>query len=469
MAQFRSKPFGVTKSGEKVNEYIISNPGGLEVHVLNYGCVIKNILVPTKKGPVDVVIGHDTLADYENDFNSQGSTCCGAFVGRYANRIENAVFSVGGRAYHLEANNGKNHLHGTFPRKIYEVKSFGDTLLLEAESPDGEDGFPGNLKISVRYILTEDNALRMDYRVSSDADTVLNLTNHTYFNLDGERRCAEPEAQALRVPVSGGQQRDLPHRQHPAVAGTPMDFTSGKPLGRDIDTGFSQTTMVGGGFDHCFVIDRDRGSSQSLCAWATSEKSGISMKMYTTQPGIQLYTGNFLQDCPTPGKGGVPLQKYGGFALETQHFPCSPSHPEFPTHHPPRGQGLPRQHHAAFLHRTPVRTPLKRENGMTARPGGHFCVPGDLSLICTKSVFPPWAGCKKICGSIIARKKMQQESSRIKWAVLDSVCKKRYSLGSRGKALTKNATMVTRERFLQWQFWFPAALATLAATPALNC
>ena len=186
MAQFRSKPFGVTKSGEKVNEYIISNPGGLEVHVLNYGCVIKNILVPTKKGPVDVVIGHDTLADYENDFNSQGSTCCGAFVGRYANRIENAVFSVGGRAYHLEANNGKNHLHGTFPRKIYDVKYFGDTLLLEAESPDGEDGFPGNLKISVRYILTEDNALRMDYRVSSDADTVLNLTNHTYFNLDGE-------------------------------------------------------------------------------------------------------------------------------------------------------------------------------------------------------------------------------------------------------------------------------------------
>ena len=186
MAQFRSKPFGVTKSGEKVNEYIISNPGGLEVHVLNYGCVIKNILVPTKKGPVDVVVGHDTLADYENDFNSQSSTCCGAFVGRYANRIENAVFSVGGRAYHLEANNGKNHLHGTFPRKIYEVKSFGDTLLLEAESPDGEDGFPGNLKISVRYILTEDNALRMDYRVSSDADTVLNLTNHTYFNLDGE-------------------------------------------------------------------------------------------------------------------------------------------------------------------------------------------------------------------------------------------------------------------------------------------
>ena len=284
MAQFLSKPFGMTPNGEKINEYIISNPGGLAVSVLNYGCIIKNIWVPTKRGPVDVVLGHDT---------------CGAFVGRYANRIENAVFNVGGKTYQLEANNGKNHLHGTFPRKLYEVKTFGDTLLLEAESPDGEDGFPGNLKISVRYILTEDNALRMDYRVSSDADTIINLTNHTYFNLD--------------------------------VAGTPMDFRAGKPIGRDIDTGFSQTTMVGGGYDHCFVIDRGRGASQSLCAWASSDKTGISMKVYTTQPGVQLYTGNFLQDCPAPGKGGVPMQKYGGFALETQHFPCSPSHPEFPS------------------------------------------------------------------------------------------------------------------------------------------
>lgn len=135
-----------------------------------------------------------------------------------------------------------------------------------------------------------------------------------------------------RFHVYRGQRRDLPHRRILPVAGTPMDFTSGKPLGRDIDTGFSQTTMVGGGFDHCFVIDRDRGSSQSLCAWATSEKSGISMKMYTTQPGIQLYTGNFLQDCPTPGKGRRAAAKIqAALLLETQHFPCSPSHPEFPT------------------------------------------------------------------------------------------------------------------------------------------
>lgn len=140
MAQIRSKPFGVTKEGANVTEYILSNPGGLTVHVLDYGCIIKNIIVPAKNGPVDVVLGHDTMADYESDFTSSGSTCCGAFVGRYANRIENAVFSVGGKTYQLEKNNGENHLHGTFPRKLYRVKSFGDTLLMEAESPDGEDG-----------------------------------------------------------------------------------------------------------------------------------------------------------------------------------------------------------------------------------------------------------------------------------------------------------------------------------------
>ena len=217
------------------------------------------------------------------------------------------------------------------PAKIYDVKAFGDTLLLETESPAGEDGFPGNLKISVRYILTEDNALRMDYRVSSDADTILNLTNHTYFNLDGG---GDVLNQKLRIYASRyleGNNETCPTGNILPVDNTPMDFRAGKVIGRDIDTGFAQTTMVGGGYDHCFVIDRGRGASQSLCAWASSDKTGISMKVYTTQPGVQLYTANFLQDCPSPGKGGVPMQKYGGFALETQHFPCSPSHPEFPS------------------------------------------------------------------------------------------------------------------------------------------
>ena len=202
---------------------------------------------------------------------------------------------------------------------------------MEAVSPDGEDGFPGTLKIAVRYTLTDDNTFRMDYRVSSDADTIVNLTNHSYFNLDGG---GDVLNQKLRIYASRyleGNNATCPTGNILPVANTPMDFTAGKTIGKEIDTGFPQTTMVGGGYDHCYVIDRARGSSQSICAWATSDKTGISMKLYTTQPGIQLYTGNFLQDCPAPGKGGEPLRKYGGFALETQHYPCSPSHPEFPS------------------------------------------------------------------------------------------------------------------------------------------
>lgn len=358
MAQIRSKPFGVTKQGANVTEYILSNPGGLTVSVLDYGCIIKNIIVPAKNGPVDVVLGHDTMADYEDDFTSSGSTCCGAFVGRYANRIENAVFSVGGKTYQLEANNGPNHLHGCFSRKLYRVKAFGDTLLMEAESPDGEDGFPGNLKLAVRYTLTEDNTFRMDYRVSSDADTIVNLTNHSYFNLNGE---GDILGQKLRIYASNyleGNNQTCPTGAILPVANTPMDFTEGKLIGRDIDTGFAQTTMVGGGYDHCFVIDRARGSSQSICAWVTSEKTGISMKLYTTQPGIQLYTGNFLQDCP-PRQGRRAHAEVRRLCAGDPALPLQPFPPGVPHYGAAGRQGVPRHHHPALLHRQAVRKIVK--------------------------------------------------------------------------------------------------------------
>ena len=324
MAQFLSKPFGMTPNGEKINEYIISNPGGLAVSVLNYGCIIKNIWVPTKRGPVDVVLGHDTYADYVKDFESSGSTCCGAFVGRYANRIENAVFNVGGKTYQLEANNGKNHLHGTFPRKLYEVKTFGDTLLLEAESPDGEDGFPGNLKISVRYILTEDNALRMDYRVSSDADTIINLTNHTYFNLGGHSSgTVEDHVLTLRAsrytPMDSG---NIPVGTLAPVEGTPLDFRTPAAFGSRLhDKAFNG----GRGYDHNYALDGGEGPVAELWCPAT----GIGLEMTTSMEGMQLYTAGWLTE--RKGKGGAVYGQAHGVCLETQHFPNAVNCPAFPS------------------------------------------------------------------------------------------------------------------------------------------
>ncbi len=327
MAAIISRPFGVTHAGDTVTEYTLSNADGLSVSVLDYGCIIRSIIVPAKTGPVDVVLGHDTLAEYEQDTGSY----FGAFVGRYANRIEGAQFTLGGKTYPLEANNGRNHLHGCFARKLYRVKVFGDSLLMEADSPDGEDGFPGEMKISVRYTLTPDNALCMEYRASSDKDTLVNLTNHSYFNLDGEGDVLNQKLRLYCSEYLEGNEETCPTGRILPVAGTPMDFTMGKRIGQDIASGYPQMEMVGRGYDHNFIIDRARGASQSICAWASSDKTGVSMKIYTTQPGVQLYTGNFLDTNTVPGKGGTPCVKYGGFALETQHYPCSPSHPEFPS------------------------------------------------------------------------------------------------------------------------------------------
>lgn len=327
MAAITSRPFGVTHAGDAVTEYTLSNADGLRVSVLDYGCIIRSIVVPAKGGPVDVVLGHDTMAEYEADRNSY----FGAFVGRYANRIEGAKFTLGGKTYPLEANNGRNHLHGCFARKIYHAKVFGDSLLFEADSPDGEDGFPGEMKISVRYTLTPDNAFRMEYRASSDADTIVNLTNHSYFNLDGGGDVLGQKLKLYCSQYLEGNEETCPTGRVLPVAGTPMDFTAGKRIGQDLSAGYPQMEMVGRGYDHNYVIDRAHGASQSICAWASSDKTGISMKIYTTQPGVQLYTGNFLGQNEVPGKGGVPNVRYGGFALETQHYPCSPSHPEFPS------------------------------------------------------------------------------------------------------------------------------------------
>ena len=324
MAQIRSKPFGVTKEGANVTEYILSNPGGMSVSVLDYGCVIKNIIVPAKNGPVDVVLGHDTMADYENDFTSSGSTCCGAFVGRYANRIENAVFTLGGKTYQLEKNCGEHHLHGCFSRKIYEVKYFGDTLLMEAESPDGEDGFPGTLKIAVRYTLTDDNTFRMDYRVSSDADTIVNLTNHSYFNLNGGGTAMAHTLALAAERYLETSPGCLPTGRALPVAGTPFDFRAAKAVGRDIGTPAEQLRLVNG-YDHHFCVD---GAGLRRAAVLRGDSSGIAMTMDTTSPGVQLYTANWLSR--RGGKNGAVYEPRCAVCLEPQFLPDAVHHPNFP-------------------------------------------------------------------------------------------------------------------------------------------
>ena len=362
MAQIRSKPFGVTKEGANVTEYTLSNPGGLSVSVLDYGCVIKNIIVPAKNGPVDVVIGHDTMADYEADFLSPSSTCCGAFVGRYANRIENAEFSVGGATYKLEANNGPNHLHGCFNRKLYRVKSFGDTLLMEAESPDGEDGFPGNLKIAVRYTLTEDNAFRMDYRVSSDADTIVNLTNHSYFNLDGG---GDVLNQKLRIYASRyleGNNQCCPTGAILPVADTPMDFTAGKLIGREIDTGFAQTTMVGGGYDHCYIIDRPQFQPEHL-RLGHQRQDRHQHEAVHHPAGHPAVHGQLPAGLPQPRQGRQAAAEIRRLCAGNAALPLQPLPPGVPLHGAAGRQGVPRHYHPALLHRQAVRETVTTQNG----------------------------------------------------------------------------------------------------------
>ena len=381
MAQIRSKPFGVTRQGANVTEYILSNPGGLTVSVLDYGCIIKNIIVPAKNGPVDVVLGHDTMADYEDDFTSSGSTCCGAFVGRYANRIENAVFSVGGKTYQLEANNGPNHLHGCFSRKLYRVKAFGDTLLMEAESPDGEDGFPGNLKLAVRYTLTEDNTFRMDYRVSSDADTIVNLTNHSYFNLNGE---GDVLGQKLRIYASnyleGNNQTCptgaiLPGHRHRLCP----DHHGGRRL-------------------RPLLCHRPRPGLQPehLCM-GHQRKDRHQHEAVHHPAGHPAVHRQLPAGLSHPRQGRRAHAEVRRLCIGDPALSLQPFAPGVPHHCAAGGQGVPCHHDPAVLHRQAVRETLKMmHHTKTSAPAGVFCVAGgelpQSPTATTLSVCSRWHG-----------------------------------------------------------------------------
>lgn len=328
MTSITAEPFGITRSGEAVTRYELRNAAGMCVRILNYGCTVQSIFVPDAAGkPRDVALGYDDLTSYE-----AGNCFFGAVVGRYANRIRGAAFTLDGRDCVLPKNDGENHLHGVMAHQVFSGGVEGDALVLRRTSPDGEEGFPGTLRVAVRYRLTEDNALSVTYDAQTDAPTVVNLTNHTYFNLNGQDGStvldhvltlhAEEftECDAQLIPTG----RILP------VTGTPMDFRTAKPIGTEIDAGFSQL-QNGAGYDHNYVM-RSRDGALLPAAEVYSAKSGIKLKCFTTQAGVQLYTGNFLhQDTAPTGKGARRYPRRGGFCLETQHYPASPNFPQFPS------------------------------------------------------------------------------------------------------------------------------------------
>lgn len=319
------EPFGVTKGGEEVSRFRLTNGAGMSVDILEYGATIQSILVPSKNGKItDVVLGYDTLQDYE-----QGRCFFGALVGRYANRICDGEVRIDGKTCQMEKNDGDNHLHGCFPHRVFSGNIEDDSLKMTYRSPDGEDGLPGNVEVTVRYRLDEENGLSIVYEASSDQETILNLTNHSYFNLNG---FGIIHAHRLIIDADSYTETDeglIPTGQILPVEGTPLDFRQEKLIGKGL-VNPDPSIRTAEGYDHNYVLNK-KGKELELAARARGEVTGIVMECWTTQPGLQFYTGNYIQeDSVRFAKKKAQYPQYGGFCLETQHYPDSPHHPSFP-------------------------------------------------------------------------------------------------------------------------------------------
>ncbi len=332
-ASLTQKPFGHAPDGKLVTLYTLTNSQGMEVRIMNYGGIIQSLKVPDRTGKMDdVVLGYDSLGKYV-----KASPYFGALVGRYANRIALGQFVLDGVSYSLAVNNGPNSLHGGlkgFDKKVWTSTPMavpnGVSLTLKYFSKDGEENYPGNLSVKVVYTLTNDNALKIDYTARTDKDTVLNLTNHSYFNLNGAGNGnILGHYMMLNAPQYTPVDKTLiPIGQIRSVSGGPFDFRHATRIGARIKQD-NQQLKFANGYDQNFVL-APHGNSLILAARAYSPQSGRVLTVYTTQPGIQFYSGNFL-DGTNIGKGGKPYKFRYGFALETQHFPDSPNQPQFPT------------------------------------------------------------------------------------------------------------------------------------------
>jgi aldose 1-epimerase len=328
-ASIAKSTFGKMPDGASVELYTLTNASGLVCRAITYGAIITELHVPDRSGALgDVVLGFDNLGQYVRE----NSPYMGAVIGRVANRVAKARFTLDGRTYTLAANNGVNTLHGGirgFDKVVWRAEAQetpdGPSVLFSLASPDGDEGFPGTLRTRVRYTLTNANELRIDYEATTDKATPVNLTNHSYFNLactcDIKGHVLQLGAGRYTVPDADG----IPTGAIEAVSGGPLDFTRAKPVGRDL------MRAPGGfrGYDHNFVIDRG-GAGLALAARLHEPGSGRTMEVLTDQPGVQFYTGNNLDGTLT-GKRGVTYPMHAALCLETQHFPDSINHPSFPT------------------------------------------------------------------------------------------------------------------------------------------
>jgi aldose 1-epimerase len=335
-AKIEKASFGETPEHQKVDLYTLTNASGMVVKLSTYGAVIQSLSVPGRDGRMaDIVRGFDSLDGYL----APGGSHIGAVIGRYANRIKGAQFVLEGTAYHLIANNGPNTLHGGpvgFDKRVWTAQpkdGASPSLTLSYLSSDGEQNFPGALKVTVTYTLQADNALRIDYRATTDKPTVVNLTNHAYFNLKGHDHgdVLEHRLQIMADSIAASDADRIPTGELTAVKGTPFDFTELTPIGKNIESADPRTTTGTNnapGYDHAFVI-RGKPGTLRLAARIEEPSSGRVMEVLTTQPGAQLYTANSVR--PVAGKGGAQYTAHGAFCFETEHHPDSPNQPSFPS------------------------------------------------------------------------------------------------------------------------------------------
>lgn len=319
--------FATTKNGEEVYAYTLDNGNGMTVKVMNYGAALLEVNVPSNNGVVDVLLGHKEFSGYEDNGSAHG-----AVVGRNANRIGDAKFTLNGVTYELEKNDGDNNLHGGFNRwyeRVWEVSEGDDnedaSIVFSLESEDMDQGFPGNVTVAVTYTLTSDNEIVIHYNAVPDKDTIINMTNHSYFNLNGHDAGSILDHIVYIDSDYYTETRKglIPTGKLTPVKGTPLDFNIPKPIGQDINADYEALVMANG-YDQNFALKND--GELSVVTTVYAPKTGIFMSVLTDLPGIQMYTGNFLNDT---GKGGCSYIKNSGVALETQFFPDAINHDNF--------------------------------------------------------------------------------------------------------------------------------------------